>query len=87
MRDVTTWPVQDTKAHFSEFLQACLTDGPQMVTKRGHEAAVLVPVEQWRQLQASAAPSLKQVLLDPLAHAELVILPRGPARSRAPVGF
>jgi hypothetical protein len=29
------WPVQDTKARFSEFLEACLTTGPQMVTKRG----------------------------------------------------
>ena len=38
------WPVQDAKAKFSEFLDACLAEGPQMVTKRGAEAAVLVPV-------------------------------------------
>ncbi len=37
-----TWPVQDAKARFSEFLDACLTEGPQMVTRRGTEAAVLV---------------------------------------------
>ena len=37
------WPVQDAKARFSEFLEKCLTEGPQMVTKRGAEAAVLVP--------------------------------------------
>ena len=36
-----TWPVQDAKARFSEFLEKCLTDGPQMVTRRGAEAAVL----------------------------------------------
>jgi len=29
------WPVQDAKAKFSEFLDACLAEGPQMVTKRG----------------------------------------------------
>ena len=35
-----TWPVQDAKARFSEFLQVCIVDGPQMVSKRGAEAAV-----------------------------------------------
>ena len=40
-----TWPVQDAKARFSEFLEACITDGPQIVTKRGAAAAVLVPWE------------------------------------------
>jgi prevent-host-death family protein len=40
-----TWPIQDAKARFSEFLERCLAEGPQMVTKRGAEAAVLVPVE------------------------------------------
>ena len=39
------WPVQDAKARFSEFLDACIAGAPQMVTKRGAEAAVLVPVD------------------------------------------
>ena len=38
-----TWPVQDAKARFSELLDTCIAQGPQMVTKRGAEAAVLVP--------------------------------------------
>ena len=38
-----TWPIQDAKARFSEFLDACISDGPQMVSKRGVDAAVLVP--------------------------------------------
>ena len=58
-----TWPVQDAKARFSEFLEACIADGPQMVTKRGTEAAVLVPVAEWKRLQAAARPSLKDLLL------------------------
>ena len=45
-----TWPVQDAKARFSEFLDACLTEGPQMVTRRGTETAVLVPIQAWRRL-------------------------------------
>ena len=80
-----TWPVQDAKARFSEFLEACLSDGPQLVTKRGAEAAVLVQVDEWRRLHASARPSLKTLLLADDARAEFVVPPRGAARRR-PVG-
>ena len=77
-----TWPVQDAKARFREFLDACLLEGPQMVTKRGAEAAVLVPVQEWRRLQSAARPSLKQLLLSDVARADLVVPPRGGAKRR-----
>jgi prevent-host-death family protein len=78
-----SWPVQDAKARFSEFLEKCLTEGPQMVTKRGAEAAVLVPAQEWRRLQASARPSLKELLLWPEAKTTALVPARGRARRRA----
>lgn len=77
------WPVQDAKARFSEFLEACLAEGPQMVTRRGAEAAVLVPVQQWRRLQAAARPSLKELLLADGARGDLLLPLRGRARRRS----
>lgn len=77
-----TWPVQDAKARFSEFLEACMAEGPQMVTKRGAEAAVLVPVDEWKRLQSAARPSLKQLLLSDAARADLLTPARGYARRR-----
>jgi len=77
-----TWPVQDAKARFSEFLDACIAEGPQMVTKRGAEAAVLVPVEVWRRMQAASKPSLKQLLLSDTGRVDLVLPARGQARRR-----
>ncbi len=77
-----TWPVQDAKARFSEFLDACIAEGPQMVTKRGTEAAVLVPVEVWRRMQAASKPSLKQLLLSDAGRGDLVLPARGQARRR-----
>ena len=77
-----TWPVQDAKARFSEFLDACLSEGPQMVTKRGTEAAVLVPVHEWRRLQFNARPSLKQLLLADHARTEVLTPERGQAKRR-----
>jgi antitoxin Phd len=78
------WQVQDAKARFSELLDTCLTDGPQIVTRRGVEAAVLVPVEAWRALQISARPSLKELLLADAPRADIPVPPRGHRRRRAP---
>lgn len=58
-----TWPVQEAKARFSELLDTCLAEGPQMVSRRGVEAAVLAPAAEWRRLRDAARPSLKTVLL------------------------
>jgi antitoxin Phd len=79
-----SWPVQDAKARFSEFLKASLTEGPQVVTLRGVEAAVLVPMQEWRSLRERARPSLKALLFATEARGELKIPPRGNLRRRAP---
>jgi prevent-host-death family protein len=79
-----SWPVQEAKARFSEFLEKCLTEGPQMVTKHGTEAAVWVPVEEWRRLQTLARPSLKELLLSDQARTETLIAARRRARRRNP---
>ena len=78
------WPVQDAKARFSELLDACVSKGPQLVTRRGAETAVLVPIDEWRRLQAAARPSLKQLLLSDEARTEMLAPPRGKARRRQP---
>jgi len=72
-----TWPVQDAKARFSELLDTCIAQGPQMVTKRGAQAAVLVPVAQWRRMQSVARPSLKALLMSEEGRGELVLPERG----------
>jgi len=71
------WQVQDAKSRFSEFLNSCLSDGPQVVTRRGFETAVLVPIEEWRKLNETARPSLKSLLLTEDYKADLEIPPRG----------
>jgi prevent-host-death family protein len=77
------WPVQDAKAKFSELLDASIEQGPQMVTRRGVEAAVLVSAAEWRRLQQSARPSLKQLLLSDEGRIDLPVPARGTARRRS----
>ena len=55
-----------------------------MVSRRGTEAAVLVPIEQWNRLKAGARPSLMQLLLASDARTEELVPARGGA-SRRPV--
>ena len=76
------WPVQDAKAKFSELLDTTLAEGPQIVTKRGVETAVLVPIEQWRTIERMTRPDLKELLLSPEARTEDLVPPRGPRRRR-----
>jgi prevent-host-death family protein len=78
------WPVQDAKARFSELLEASLREGPQIVTRRGVEAAVLVPIEEWRRMQDSSRPSLKELLLAESPRGEFAVPPRTRWRRRAP---
>jgi antitoxin Phd len=82
-----SWPVQDAKARFSQFLETCLTEGPQMVTRRGAEAAVLVSADEWRRLQSVARPSLKELLLSNQGRTESLVPARGSARRRTPTAL
>lgn len=63
MENMAKWQIQEAKARFSELLNAALKHGPQIVTRRGVEEAVLVPMNQWRRLQRERRPTIKELLL------------------------
>jgi antitoxin Phd len=81
------WQVQDAKAKFSKFLDDALNKGPQVVTRRGTKAAVLVPYEEWHRLQDAARPSLKDLLLSMGPRFDDLIPERRTRKRRAPVEF
>lgn len=84
---MAAWQVQDAKARFSELLETALQVGPQVVTRRGIEAAVLVPIEDWRRLQRSSRPGLKALLLGPGPRFQDLVPDRHALRRRKPVTF
>lgn len=45
-----TWPLQDAKSRFSELVNLSLTDGPQLVTRRGQEAVVVLAAHEYRRI-------------------------------------
>ncbi|HZR56422.1 MAG TPA: type II toxin-antitoxin system Phd/YefM family antitoxin [Terriglobales bacterium] len=79
---MNSWQLQQAKARFSEFLDAALRRGPQVVTRRGIEEAVLVPIEEWRRLQRNSAPDIKGLLLETGPRFEDIAPDRGTLRRR-----
>ena len=82
-----SWQVQEAKARFSEFLETSLVEGPQIVTKRGVETAVLVSIDQRRRLERRTAPDIKELLLAPEARTEMLTPPRSLQRHRSTPDF
>jgi antitoxin Phd len=56
------WQLQDAKQHFSELVRRAGTEGPQVVTKHGEEAAVVVSIEEYRRLTRNR-PDFREFLL------------------------
>ena len=84
--NMDSWQLQDAKARFSEFLDAALSKGPQIVTRRGIETAVLVPIEEWRRMRNSARPGIKELLLSG-PRFEGLVSERRKRKRRPPVEF
>jgi prevent-host-death family protein len=79
------WQGQDAKARFSELLEATMARGPQVLTRRGVEMAVLIPFAEWRRLQQATRPSLKTWLLGPGPRFENLVPKRRKFRRRPPL--
>ncbi|TAM85932.1 type II toxin-antitoxin system Phd/YefM family antitoxin [bacterium] len=41
------WPVAVAKARLSELIERVLADGPQIITRKGRQAVVVVSIEEW----------------------------------------
>lgn len=45
--EARSWSIADAKTHFSEVIDRALDEGPQTITRRGRETAVIVSAEEW----------------------------------------
>ena len=57
-----TWQLQEAKSRFSEVVERTLSEGPQMVTRRGQDAVVVLSAQDYRSL--SGTSSLLSTLLN-----------------------
>jgi antitoxin Phd len=84
----------DITTQLAELVEAAAKDGPQILSKDGAEAAVLVSIADWKHITSGepgelpSDPSrryLKDILLDPNGPHDIYIPPRGRFRLRKPI--
>ena len=56
------WQLQQAKQQFSEVVRRALEDGPQVVTRHGREAVVVVSAAEFKTPRRGAAKDFKQFL-------------------------
>jgi prevent-host-death family protein len=54
-----SWQLQDAKNRFSEVVDEAVRSGPQIITRRGVEAAVVVSAADWATLSRRRSPLIE----------------------------
>ncbi|MEO3870228.1 type II toxin-antitoxin system Phd/YefM family antitoxin [Nonomuraea sp. B12E4] len=61
--EATKWQLQEAKQRFSEVVRKAHDEGPQIVTRHGRDVAVILDMEEYRQLKRRNQPDFKEFLL------------------------
>jgi antitoxin Phd len=67
------WQLQEAKSKFSEMVERTLTDGAQIVTRRGRKTVVMLPFEEYQRLTSRSDNLVQFLMASPLAGSELEI--------------
>lgn len=65
------WSVADAKARISELLDQAISDGPQTITRRGRQVAVVVSAEEWRRKTTRSGSLAEFLAASPLRQSAL----------------
>lgn len=60
---MSNWQLQQAKQKLSKVVDDAISSGPQIITRHGEEAAVVISVADYRRLKARQ-PTFKQWLLE-----------------------
>jgi prevent-host-death family protein len=67
------WSVAEAKSRLSELLDRVISDGPQAISRRGREIAVVVSIEEWRRKTARPGSLAEFFATSPLRDSGLEI--------------
>lgn len=79
------WQVQDAKNKFSEVIERALKQGPQLITRRGEKAVVIMSYKEYMHMKQSQSKLSEFFRASPLAQVDLNLerdrsLPRSDAK-------
>jgi len=67
------WSVADAKARLSELLDRAINSGPQAITRRGRQIAIVVSAEEWHKKSSRSGSLAEFLAASPLRDSGLVI--------------
>ena len=70
---MTDWTVASAKAHLSEVMNRALSEGPQLITRNGRKAVVMVSAEDWEKKTKRKGSLVEFFANSPLRGAKLKI--------------
>lgn len=71
-----TWQIQEAKSRFSEVVDEAIEHGPQIVTRRGVEAVVILSYAEYKRMSKATIPLGEFLHQSPLAGYEELDLTR-----------
>ena len=81
-----TWQLQEAKAKLSEVIKIAKTGGPQIISQRGVNSAVILPFDEWERSQQSKGQTLLEILRSG-PDGDLPLPARNSWKMRKPVKF
>jgi prevent-host-death family protein len=76
------WQLQEAKAHFSELVRRARAGEPQVVTKHGEPAVVVIDHDQYRRLRGPQPRLIDVLLAAPRIAADDMPIERDPSPAR-----
>ena len=67
-----TWETQEATSRFSEVVDLTMTEGPQLVTRRGAEAVVVLSAKEYHRLVGEAPNLIDHLLKAPRGEALVI---------------
>jgi antitoxin Phd len=67
------WQLQDAKSKFSQVVEQALSHGTQIVTRRGKNAVVVMPFEEYEKLTRKDTTLVQFLSSSPLAGSNLAL--------------
>lgn len=68
------WQLQEAKARLSEVVRRAGSEGPQTITQRGKEAAVIVSADEYRRLTGKKRSFVEALMSGPKLDDEMIEL-------------
>ena len=66
-----TWQLQEAKNKLSRVIKEAIQSGPQIITRRGREVAIVISIDEYRAMTTNKGKLSEFFARSPLAEAEL----------------